>query len=122
MTCGRERHGSRERETNRCGEVFVLIWTRGKVVGLGPCIPAETMKVRALIGLHTMAEENALRSDGDSSPELRDVWRYGCPRSPVCSSGGGDWAGSEDTFSFEDYEHNVDNLAHGSLSLNMDGL
>ena len=38
-------HGARERETNRCGEVFVLIWTRGKVVDLGPCIPAETVKV-----------------------------------------------------------------------------
>ena len=50
-------------------------------------------------------------SDGDSSPELRDMWKYGCPKSPVWSSGGDDWAGSEGTSSFEDYEHNVDNLA-----------
>ena len=48
--------------TNRCGKVFVLIWTRGKVAELGPCIPAETVKVCALIGLHMMAEENALRT------------------------------------------------------------
>ena len=51
-----------QRETNRCGEVFVLIWTRGKVFELGPCIPAETVKACALIGLHMMAEENALRT------------------------------------------------------------
>ena len=31
--------------------------------------PAETMKACALIGLHMMAEENALRSDSDSSLE-----------------------------------------------------
>ena len=64
-----------------------------------------------MIGLHMMAEENALRSDGDSSPELRDVWRYGCPKSSVWSSGGDECAGSEGTSSFEDYEHNVENLA-----------
>ena len=50
-------------------------------------------------------------SDGDSSPELRDMWKYGCPKSPVWSSGGDECAGSEGTSSFEDYEHNVDNLA-----------
>ena len=32
-------------------------------------------------------------------------------KSPVWSSGGDEWAGSEGTPSFEDYEHNVDNLA-----------
>ena len=48
--------------TNRCGDVFVLIWTRGKVVELGTCIPAETVKACALIGLHMMADENALRT------------------------------------------------------------
>ena len=34
-----------------------------------------------------------------------------CPKSPVWSSGGDECAGSEDTSSFEDYEHNVGNLA-----------
>ena len=58
-----------------------------------------------------MAEESALRSDSDSSPDLGDKWRYGCPKSPVRGSGGDDWAGSEGTSSLEDYEHNVDNLA-----------
>ena len=53
-----------------------------ELVELGPCIPAETVKACALIGLHMMAEENALRLDGDSSPDLRDMWRYGCPKKP----------------------------------------
>ena len=51
-----------------------------ELVELGPCIPAETVKACALIGLHMMAEETALRLDGDSCPKLRDVWRYGCPK------------------------------------------
>ena len=56
-----------------------------------------------------MAEENALGSDSASSLDLGDMFRNGCPKSPVCSSN--DWAGSEDASSLEYYEHNVDNLA-----------
>ena len=67
------RHGARDVGQTAVEKVVVLIWTRGKVVELGTCIPAETVKACALIGLHMMADENALRSDGDSSPELRDV-------------------------------------------------
>ena len=33
---------------------------------------------------------------------------YGCQRSPVWSSNGVEWAGSEDTSTLEYYEHNVD--------------
>ena len=51
-----------------------------ELVEFGPCISAETVKACALIGLHMMAEENALRSDSDSSPDLGDMWRYGRPR------------------------------------------
>ena len=35
-----------------------------------------------------MAEEHALRSDGDSSLELGDMWRRGCTKSPVWSGDG----------------------------------
>ena len=34
----------------------------------GLCVSAETVKACALIGLHMMAEENAIRSDSDSTP------------------------------------------------------
>ena len=54
-----------------------------EVVELGPSISAETVKACALIGLHMMAAENALRSD--PSPDLREMWKYGCPKSPVWS-------------------------------------
>ena len=36
-----------------------------ELVEFGPSVSAETVKACALIGLHTMAEENALRSDRD---------------------------------------------------------
>ena len=58
-----------------------------------------------------MAEENALRSDGDSSLVLESMWRYGCPKSAVWGSGGVEWSGGEGTFSLECFEHSVGNLA-----------
>ena len=39
-----------------------------ELIELRPCISAETVKTCVLIGLHMMAEENARRSDSDSSP------------------------------------------------------
>ena len=56
-----------------------------------------------------MAEENALRSDSDFSPDLGGMWRYGCAQSPVWSSN--EWTGSEVTSSLEYYERIVDSLA-----------
>ena len=46
-----------------------------ELVGFGPCFSAKTVKACALIGLHMMAEENALRSDS-------------CPKRPVWSDDG----------------------------------
>ena len=54
-----------------------------ELVELGPCFSAETVKACALIGLHMMAEENDRRSDRDSSSDLGEMWKYGCPKSPV---------------------------------------
>ena len=79
-----------------------------ELVNFGSCVSTETVKACALNGLHMMAEENAFRSDSDLSPDLGDIWRYGCPKSSVWSN---EWAGSEDASSLEDYEQNVDNLA-----------
>ena len=80
-----------------------------ELIESGPCIPVEALKACALIGLHIMAEENALRSDSGSSPDFGDRWRYGCPQSRVWGSNA--WAGSEGNTSLEHYEHNVGNLA-----------
>ena len=60
-------------------------------------------------GLHMVAEENALRWNSDSSPELGEMWRYGCTKSPLWSSN--EWAGSEGASSLESYEHKVGHLA-----------
>ena len=56
------------------------------VVEFGPCVSAETVKACALIliGLHKMSEENALRSDSDSCPDLGEMWRDGCPKKKPC--------------------------------------
>ena len=77
------------------------------------------MKACALTGLHVMAEENALRSDGDSSLDLGDMWRYACSKSPLWSSNGVEWAGSE--ASLESCEHNVGNLAIEVVGQNWSG-
>ena len=48
-----------------------------------------------------MAEENALGSDGDSSPDLGEMWKYGCPKSPVWSDDGLEEERGEDASSVE---------------------
>ena len=47
-----------------------------ELVEFGPCVSADTVKACALIGVHIMAEENALRSDGDSLElgNMVEVW------------------------------------------------
>ena len=59
------------------GELFIFLKKEplvlSELIEFGPCISAETVKACALIGPHMMAEENALRSDSDSSPDLGNV-------------------------------------------------
>ena len=91
-----------------------------ELVEFGPFIPAETVKACALVCLHMMAEENAFRSNSDS-PDFGDMWMYDCPKSSVWSSGGINWAGSESTSSFEEYEQNVESLALEVIGQNWRG-
>ena len=86
-------------------------WSSVSWSNSGSVSQPKTVKACALIGLHMVAEENALLSDSDSSPDLGDMWRYGFPKSPVWGSNGVEWAGNEDASSLEYHEHNVDNLA-----------
>ena len=62
-----------------------------------------TRKACALIGLHLMAAEGEAGSSGSQSPDLGDMWRQGCPKSPewisCCSA-------SETSLGCEVYEHN----------------
>ena len=86
-------------------ELFFFLLTKEAVVlsesiEFGPCISTKMEKACALIGLHMMAEEISLRSDSATSPDLGDMWRYGCPKGPVWSSNGVEWAGSEGMSSF----------------------
>ena len=63
------------------GEFFFLLKKEPMVlsdlVEFGPCVSTESAKARDLVGLHVMAEENALRSDRDFSLDLGEnveVW------------------------------------------------
>ena len=82
-----------------------------KLVEFGPCFSADTVKACGMIGLHIIAEENAFPSDKGSSPDHGEVWKHGCPKSPVWSDDGLEEERGEDASSVEYYEHNVDNLA-----------
>ena len=53
-----------------------------ELVQFGPCFLAETVKTRTLIGLHMVAEENALRSDSDSSLDLGGIVEVWLPTKP----------------------------------------
>ena len=71
------------------GELFFFLLKKepmvlSKLIEFGPCASAETVKARALTGLHLMAEEVAIRSDSDSSPDLPNMWKYGCPKKKPC--------------------------------------
>ena len=49
-----------------------------KTVDFGSCVPVETLRARALIGLHMMAAGGASLSNSALSCDLGDMWRYGC--------------------------------------------
>ena len=56
-----------------------------------------------MIGLHLLAAEGEAESSGSQSPDLGDVWRYGCPK-------GMEWisscSASETSLACEVYGHN----------------
>ena len=61
------------------GEFFFFLLKKEPMVH-GELIGRKKMKACALIGLHMMAEENAVRLDSDPSLDSGDMWRYGCPK------------------------------------------
>ena len=65
----------------------------------------ETLKVCALVGLHFLAAEGEAGSIGSQSPELGDMWRQGCPKSPEWISS---CSASETFLGCEMYEHNIE--------------
>ena len=81
-----------------------------QAVPFEPCVSAETFKACALIGLHQLALENEAGSSG-RSPDLGDMWRYGCPQNPDWDSDVESWTESAGTSASEQYEHNVESLA-----------
>ena len=66
-------------------------------------VSAETLKARALIGLHFLQAEGEVGLGGGQSPDLGDMWRYGCPKSQEWISS---CSASETFLGCEVYEHN----------------
>ena len=77
-------------------------------------VSAETLKACALIGLHLLEPEDEA-SSGSQSPDLGDMWRYGCPRSPDGDSDVESWTESEGTSLTEQCEHNVEGTALNAM-------
>ena len=51
-----------------------------------PYVSAEMLKACSLIGLHLLAADYEVGSSGSQSPDLGDMWKCGCPKSPIWSS------------------------------------
>ena len=89
------------------GELFFFFLLKkeptviSELVEFGPCVSAETVIACASIGVHMMAEENALWLGSDLSPDIGEFWRNGCTKSPEWISSG---PTSEAGDAFEFYE------------------
>ena len=73
------------------GELFFFLIKKEQVVASNevlpnPCVSAETPKACALIGLHQLAADCEVGSSGGQSLDQGDMWKYGCPKSPIWSS------------------------------------
>ena len=68
-----------------------------------PVVRADTLKACAQLCLHLLAAESEAGSSGSQSPNLGDMWRHSCPKSPEWISS---CSASETSLGCEVYEHN----------------
>ena len=66
------------------GELYFFVIYKEQVVASNEMLPnpfvsAETLKACALIGLRLLVAEGEDGSSGCPSPDLGNMWRYGCP-------------------------------------------
>ena len=78
-------------------------------------VPAKTLKACAVTGPHLLAAEGEAGSSGSQSPDLGDMWRYGCPKSSDWDAGVEPRTESDGTSSSEQCEHNVESLALNAM-------
>ena len=98
------------------GELFFFLIKKEQVVASNevlpcPLVSAETLKACALIGLHLSAAGGDAGSSGSLSPELGDMWKYGCPNRYDWDGDVESWTESEGTSSSEQCGHSVESLA-----------
>ena len=60
---------------------------------------------------HLIADEGRGGESGCQTLELGDMWRFGCPKSPMWESEGEAWSENESVSSSDSRENNVSNGA-----------
>ena len=108
------------------GELSFFLMKKEQVVGSNevlpnPVVSAETLKACAVTGPHLLAAEGEAGSSGSQSPDLGDMWRYGCPKSSDWDGDVESWTQSEGTSSSEQCEHYVESLALNALEQDQSG-
>ena len=77
------------------GELFFFLVKKEPLVASDvsstPFVSSETLKACALIGLHLLAAGDDAGFSCCQSPELGDMWKYSCPKSP-------DWDGDVESW------------------------
>ena len=71
--------------------------------------------------LHPLGAENEAGPSASQSPDLGDMWRYGCPESLDWDSDFESWTESEGTSSTEQCEHHVESLAPDVMGQDQSG-
>ena len=82
-----------------------------------PLFSADVLKKCALVGMHLLAEEGRVESSGCRSPDLGDMWRYGCPKSPIWQGEDEAWPEDESVSLGVSRENNVCNGALRGIGL-----
>ena len=119
-------HWNAPRKYGPHGELFFFFIKKEQVVASNEVLPhpyvsAEMLEACALIGLHLLAAGGEAGSSGSQSPDLGDMWRYGCPKSPDWDGDVESWTESEGTSSSEQCEHNVESLALSAVEQDQSG-
>ena len=93
----------------------------GRVLQVRTACCLDINGVCALFGLHLMAARVESGSGGSQSPDLGDMWRHGCSKSPDWDSDVESWSESEGTLSSDFCGHNVESFALHVIGLNLSG-
>ena len=103
------------------GKIMKEPFALTKTVDFGSCVPVETLRACALIGLHMMAAGGASLSNSAFLVIYEICGDMVAEKSPDWNSDVDDWTESEGLSSFEERGHNVESLARELIGQNGSG-